>query len=152
MPRYSMWKSLVAGLSGATAHFLLMFLKSWFGLLPTFQPYESLQKTLSHLVGTEVHPVVPWALSFISGATILGFAFGRSYRFLPGNNGVMKGATFGIIAWAVMGFIFFPLIGLGLFSSNLDLGLVPAIFSLVMLLTYSVVMGVIYAALHKVWP
>ncbi|HVN63677.1 MAG TPA: DUF6789 family protein [Candidatus Binataceae bacterium] len=148
MPNHWIWKSLVAGLSGAAAHSLLMFLKSWIGLLPTFQPYDSLQRTLSHLIGTEVHPLVPWALSFVSGATIIGFIFGRSYRFLPGENGATKGLTFGLVAWVMMGLMFFPLIGLGLFSSNIGLGFAPAIFSLAMLLTYSVVMGVVYAALN----
>jgi hypothetical protein len=51
--------------------------------------------------------------------------------------------------------VFFPLLGLGLFASKLDLGIWPALFSLAMLLTYSVVLGVVYAALtsgHEAAP
>ena len=58
-----------------------MYLKSQAGLLPAFQPYESLQATLGHLTGGEVHPIVPWALSFLNGSTILGLASGG---FTPG--------------------------------------------------------------------
>jgi hypothetical protein len=47
-----------------------------------------------------------------------------------------------------MGSIFFPLLGLGLLASGLDLGIQPALFSLAMLLTYSVVLGCVYAALN----
>jgi len=41
----------------------------------------------------------------------------------------------------------FPLLGLGVFSTGIGLGVWPALFSLAMLLTYSVVMGVVYDAL-----
>ena len=43
-----------------------------------------------------------------------------------------------------MDLIFFPLLGLGLFATKLGLGLWPALFSLAMMLTYSVVMGTVY--------
>ena len=143
------WRSIAAGLCGTAAHSLLMLLKSWTGLLPSFQPYESLQHTLNHLVGSEVHPFVPWVLSFLNGATIIGFVFDRLYRRLPGTYGATKGLVFGLIGWAMMGFLFFPLLGLGLFASQIGLGIAPALFSLAMLLTYSVVMGMVYASLDS---
>ena len=40
-------RAVVAGLCGSIAHSLLMYFKSWAGLLPSFQPYHSLQTTLS---------------------------------------------------------------------------------------------------------
>ena len=43
-----------------------------------------------------------------------------------------------------MDLIFFPLLGLGPFAMQLGLGLRPALFSLGMMLTYSVVMGAVY--------
>ena len=57
--------------------------------------------------------------------------------------------TFGIFGWLVMGFVFFPLVGLGPFAGKLDLGVWPAVFSLAMILAYSVVLGVVYAALNS---
>ena len=126
-----------------------MYFKSRSGLLPTFQPYDSLQKTLSELTGTAIHPVVPWVLSFLNGSTIMGFIFGFAYRWLPGRTGAFKGAIFGVLGWAIMGLIFFPLIGLGLFAFQVGLGVLPALFSLAMLLTYSIVMGIVYGALKS---
>ncbi len=148
MPKHWIWKSAIAGLCGSIAHLLLMYLKTASGLLPTFQPYQSLQFALSQWTGNNVNPWVPWALSFLNGLTIVGFAFGRSYSRIPGSNGAIKGLLFGLLMWVVMGTVFFPLIGLGIFASGIGLGIRPALFSLGMLLTYSVVMGLVYQALR----
>ncbi|MET0278644.1 MAG: DUF6789 family protein [Pseudorhodoplanes sp.] len=149
MNRSWIWKSAVAGLCGSAAHFLLMYFKSASGLLPSFQPYHSLQIALSHWTGTQINPLVPWALSFLNGSTLVGFLFGRSYFWLPGRNGASKGLLFGLMMWVVMGSVFFPLIGLGLFATGIGLGGWPALYALTMLLAYSVVMGMVYDALGK---
>jgi hypothetical protein len=145
MAMHWVWKAIAAGLCGAAAHTLLMLLKSWSGLLPSFQPYESLQNTISHFIGTDIHPIVPWMLSFVSGATIIGFLFGLTYKLLPGKTAAIKGLIFGLLGWMVMGLLFFPVIGLGLFAVKVGLGIAPALFSLAMLLTYSIVMALMYA-------
>jgi hypothetical protein len=118
-------------------------------LLPAFQPYESFQAALSHMIGGQVHPFVPWALSFLNGATILGFGFGRLYLHLPGRSGAAKGLAFGIAGWLAMGLVFFPLIGLGPFATGLGLGVEPALFSLAMIQAYSLVLGSVYSALNS---
>lgn len=141
------FKAIVAGLCGSVAHSLLMYFKARTGLLPSFQPYDNLQRALGGLLGREVHPIVPWALSFLNGSTLVGLAFGHAYRSLPGRTGAMKGMIFGLLGWAVMGLIFFPLIGLGVFAFKTELGIFPALFSLAMLLTYSIVLGAVYEAL-----
>jgi hypothetical protein len=137
-----LWKSVAAGLCGTAAHTLLMIFKSRTGLLPGFEPYEALQKTLSHLTATDIHPLVPWLLSFANGAVLLGIVFGRIYPRLPGASGALKGVFFGIAGWLAMGVLFFPLIGLGFFGSSSGLGIQPALFMLAMLLAYSVVTGI----------
>ncbi|HMM89807.1 DUF6789 family protein [Bradyrhizobium sp.] len=152
MTGHWIWKAVIAGFCGSVAHTLLMYSKSRFGLLPAFQPYESLQAALAHLTGSQVDPLIPWMLSFLNGSTILGFCFGRLYPWLPGNSGAAKGVTFGMFGWAAMGLIFFPLLGLGMFATKLDLGIQPALFSLTMLLTYAVVLGGVYAALDSRHP
>ena len=141
------WKSVIAGSTGTIVHFLFMHLKSWTGLLPSFQPYQSFQVALSHWVGANVPAIVPWGLSFLNGMTILGFLFARINRLLPGRNGATKGLTFGLIGWIFMGLIFFPLIGLGPFATGIGHGIGPALLSLAMVLTYSVVLGTVYVAL-----
>jgi hypothetical protein len=66
-------RSIAAGLCGGAAHFGLMYLKARTGLLPSFQPYQDLQRALAQLVGEPVHPALPWVLSFMNGAVVLGF-------------------------------------------------------------------------------
>ena len=141
------WKSVIAGSAGTIVHFLFMHFKSWTGLLPSFQPYQSFQLALSHWVGANVPAIVPWGLSFLNGMAILGFLFARINRLLPGRNGATKGLTFGLFGWMFMGLIFFPLIGLGPFATGIGLGIGPALLSLAMVLTYSVVLGTVYVAL-----
>ncbi len=48
-----------------------------------------------------------------------------------------------------MGLIFFPVIGLGPFATGVGAGVGPAVLSLVMLLTYSIVLGTVYVALSS---
>ena len=81
--------------------------------------------------------------------TILGFLFAWFNRLLPGRNGALKGLTFGLLGWVFMNLIFFPLIGLGPFAMRVELGIKPALLSLFMVLTYSVVLGIVYTALDK---
>ncbi len=143
------WKSAVAGLCGTLVHFSFMYFKSRAGILPSFQPYQSLQHSLSQWVGADVPIFVPWLLSFVNGMAILGFLFARIHHLLPGQNGISKGVIFGLIGWVLMGVIFFPLIGLGPFAFQAGLGIAPALVSLGMLLTYSIVLATVYIALEK---
>jgi len=84
----------------------------------------------------------------LNGSVLLGFLFGRTYRLLPGRSGAAKGFVFGMLGWILMGVLFFPMLGGGFFANQAGLGVQPALFSLLMILTYSVIMGVAYAALN----
>jgi hypothetical protein len=128
---------------------MLMYVKSRSGLLPEFQPYESLQATLARLLGSNVPAIVPWALSLLNGMTILGLLFARINRFLPGRTGAAKGMAFGVIGWVFMGVIFFPMIGLGPFATGVGSGIGPALLSLMMLQAYSIVLGIVYGLLDN---
>ena len=138
---------MIAGFAGTVVHFAFMYAKSKLGILPSFQPYPAFQATLSSWVGTDVPAIVPWLLSFLNGMTILGFLFARLQRLLPGRTGASKGLAFGLIGWLFMGLIFFPIIGLGPFAVGAGLGIAPAMLSLGMVLTYSIVLGTVYIAL-----
>ena len=143
------WKSLVAGLCGAIAHTLFISIKVHAGWLPTFQPYHALQKTLNELVGRDVHPVIPWIISYLNSMSFVGLLFGGSYRLLPGKHGITKGFVAGVLVWLVMGSVFFPLVGLGFFAWDVGLGLRPTLFSLTMVQAYSTVMGKVFAVLNR---
>ena len=138
---------MVAGLCGTAAHYALMYFKARTGLLPSFQPYQALQTALGELVGRDVHPLVPWLMSFVNGMAVLGFAFGRLYRSIPGRSGLIKGLTFGGAGWLLMNLAFLPLVGLGAFGVTTGLGIQPALFTFAMVQTYSLVMGQVYSVL-----
>jgi len=144
------WKTAIAGLCGSLTHTLLMYAKARFGILETFQPYQSLQIALSYWTGEYVHPALPWLVSYLNGSTAAGFTFARLYHRLPGNSGAMKGFVAGVLGWLAMDLIFFPLLGLGPFAAQLGLGPWPSLFSLGMMLTYSVVMGMVYRRIYAV--
>lgn len=110
--------------------------------------YHNLQLALGQLIGSDVHPAVPWTLSFLNGSATVGLIFGRTFRWLPGKTGAAKGLLFGLFFWVVMGLVFFPLLGLGVFATGIGLGIAPAIFSLAMFLAYSVTLGIVYSALQ----
>jgi hypothetical protein len=139
------WKSIAAGLCGSAAHTGLMALKSWARILPSFEPYSDLQALLTSLVGSSVDPAIPWALSYFNGSVVLGLLFGQSHTRLPGRTPLIKGMVFGVSIWAVMGLTFFPVIGKGLFATGTGLGLMPTVFSLLMVLTYSITLSAAYS-------
>ncbi len=144
----SVRKVAVSGMCGSFTHSLLMFAKHQLGILESFQPYHSLQLALINWTGGEVHLAVPWLISFLNGSTAASFVFARLYWHIPGDSGPMKGFISGILGWLVMDLIFFPMLGLGPFASKAGLGVHPALFSLLMMLTYSVMMGLVYGLIE----
>jgi hypothetical protein len=143
------WRAAIAGLCGSVTHTLLMLGKAKLGILEPFQPYQSLQIALSYWSGEYVHPLLPWVLSYVNGSSLAGFAFAGLYWHLPGASGPAKGFIAGVLGWLAMNLIFFPLLGLGLFVTHLGLGPWPAVFSLGMMLAYSVVMGIVYSMIYS---
>ena len=98
---------------------------------------------------SDVPAIVPWLLSFLNGMTLIGLLFGRVIQRLPGRSGAAKGLSFGVIGWLLLNLIFFPLIDLGPFAARVGAGIGPALLSLAMLMTYSIVLGIVYVALDQ---
>ncbi|MGJ4949987.1 DUF6789 family protein [Bradyrhizobium sp. HKCCYLS20291] len=143
------WSSLVASGCGTLAHMGLMQLKTALHVLPQFDPSSALLDTLSPLLLDVTHVQAPlWLLSQLNGAFIIGLLFGHFFHRLPGRSGLAKGFLLGLAAWLLLGIALFPAIGLGPFGLSLGLGAGPALFSLAMVEAYSLVLGVVYAALQ----
>jgi hypothetical protein len=140
---------VVAGFCGTVAHSLLLLVHNRTGPLPGFQPNNDIQWAVTWLVGTEINPGIAWLLTFVNGAVIWGVIFGQTYRFLPGERPWSKGVFFGLCAWLIMGLLFFPLVGRGIFASELGLGIAPALLMLAAMLTYSVTMSLVYQLLNR---
>jgi len=137
--------ALLAGFGATTVHVVLMWLKHRTGVLPAFEPYADMQRLLSSMLGRPLEPALSWLISYVNGALILGFVFGRLYARLPGASALAKGVLFGLAAWLAMGFGFFPLAGRGIFARSLGLGALPAALMLAMLMSYAIVMSLLYA-------
>jgi Family of unknown function (DUF6789) len=141
--------SFIAGFCGTAVHSILLLVHSKSGPLPEFQPNEDIRRGLAELMGTEIHPGIAWLVLFVNGAMIWGFVFGQSYRFLPGKSPLQKGVFFGVCTWVMMGFVFFPLVGRGIFAVEIGLGIAPAFLMLVSLLNYAVTMSFVYHFLNR---
>jgi hypothetical protein len=124
-----------------------MWLKARSGVLPEFNPYVDLQRTIMSAMGALVPQSLLWAIAFLNGALLVSFVFHRTYDFLPGKSSITKGVAFGVLAWVAMGLVLFPLIGEGLFASAVGRGFLPALLSLAMLLIYGLTLSVIYSNL-----
>jgi hypothetical protein len=140
--------SLVAGLCGSVVHSTLMAVRNFVGVIPEFQPYDDVQCVLNSTLGGMSISGVEWAIPFISGALFVGFVFGKVYPYLPGSNFIDKGIFFGVLARLAMGLGFFPLIGDGVFSIGMGLGVKPAMLMFGMLLIYSLTMSFVYDKLN----
>jgi hypothetical protein len=138
---------LLAGLAGMLAQSALMSLKVSLGVLPDFHPYGELQRLLRSAFGAHLSPGAVWLLSYLKGSLIVGFVFSRLFHRLPSRTGAIKGAIFGLGAWLAFGVLLFPALGMGVFGTHR--GTAPLFFSLLMLLVYSVTMGVVYSSLSK---
>lgn len=141
--------SMLAGFAGSLVHGAFMLVKSRLGLFADFQPYLDLQRALSQLIDVSVHPAVPWVLSFANGTIVLGILFARTRRLIPGRGGAQKGIVFGILGWLLVGTVFFPLLGRGFFALSAGHGALPALYTLAMVLSYSVTLGLVYESLTR---
>jgi hypothetical protein len=140
--------SLVAGLCGSVAHWVLMATRDFVDFIPEFQPYYDVQRVLHSVIGSTSMSSVTWVIPLVTGALFVGFVFGKIYFYLPSSNFIYKGIAFGIFAWLTMGLMFFPFVGHGVFAIELGLGIKPAVLMLGMLLTYSLTMSVVYDRLN----
>jgi len=139
--------SLLAGLGASLVHIVLMEVKRRSGILPQFDPYADLQRMLSSVSSHAFETPLSWLLPFINGAMFLGFLFGQSFPYLPGRTALRKGAVFGFLAWLLLGLVLLPLSGSGFFAHRLGLGVMPALLMLAMLMTYAIVVSLIYQRL-----
>ncbi len=145
--------SILAGSGATVVHMLLMEIKHRAGILPSFEPYDDMQRLLNSATADALQ-VPSWLLAYVNGALVLGFVFGKSFPYLPGRTPVFRGAIFGFAAWLVMNFVMLPVAGRGVFAWKLGLSAWPAALMLAMLLIYAVTMSVLYAWLttHRPTP
>lgn len=126
-----------------------MFAKKRFDILPSFQPYAAIQQFLERLTHNFLSSNLVPLLTLINGAVLLSYLFGRLYDRIPSKSPLIKGFLFGFFGWVLFNLSLFPMIGYGVFVRNLGLGASPAMFSLAMIETYSLVLALVYARLVR---
>lgn len=141
---------VLAGLCGTLAQIGLRSARTALGILPEFQPYDSIQRQLAEAVGGGSTPAALQALlPLLSGALIWSSIFAWGYRWIPGRSALAKGLTVTALAWVVVGFVLLPLAGEGLFAYRAGAGAWPALMMLVMLSVYCVTLSLVYARLRR---
>lgn len=90
---------------------------------------------------------VGWLAHFAIGSLLWGLLFAAMYCVLPGRNSLLKGLAFGVLAWAAMMLLFFPVVGVGFFG--VAIGWPAALATLAAHCLYGGVLGTSYGALNR---
>ena len=133
-----------AGLVSSGLQTALMAIKYRLHFLPNFRPYEAIQAQLLENFGYLLPTSWLWLFSFVNGALLIGALFGTLYSRLTKIPVWAKGLSIGFSAWVIVMTIVFPALDYGVFGIASGFGLEPALFALVMIITYSVAYGFAY--------
>ena len=88
--------------------------------------------------------LVGFGMHLIIGIVLLPVGFALISNYLPTWNAVIKGLFFGVTVWLIAQLMVMPMMGAGLFSSNLPQGRMLAVGSLLGHLLYGGVVGFVY--------
>ncbi len=145
--------AVVAGVCGMAAQSGLMSVRRQLGILPSFQPYQDLQRLLVEIVGAPLSYRLSWLLPMVSGALIWSSIFAWAYQRIPAKTALGKGMLVTLLAWCVTGFVILPWLGHGIFAVRAGAGAAPALMMLAMLAIYCLTLSLVYGRLsdgHKV--
>lgn len=141
--------AMIAGVCGSVAQSSLMATRHAFGILPSFQPYDNLQRHLAGFVGHAWAPALSWLLPVVSGAVIWSSIFAWAYDKIPATGAFGKGALVTVFAWFFTGLVLLPMLGYGLFATRAGAGGWPALLMLAMLAAYCLTLSMVYAGLKR---
>lgn len=127
----------VWGIAATLAMSVLMVAGTVTGMSPIPEPIP--KAIVLTIVGSSLPPLVLMGLS-VGAHLTYGGLFGAALGTAVDEPGVVGGVALGIGLWAILGVVFLPLVGWGLFGT----GVTPriAVATLVLHLIYGVVLGV----------
>lgn len=137
-------RSMVAGFVATVVLSLLMMMKSRMGIMPELDVISMLGKMSQDMMGMG-GAAVGWILHFMIGTVAWGILFALLYSILPGAGSVVKGISFGVLAWLIMMIGPMPMAGAGLFGLNF--GIMAPIMTLMLHIIFGAVMGWVFARL-----
>jgi hypothetical protein len=138
-------KTITAGLAGTVLMTIIMVMAPLMGM-----PKMDIAAMLgSMLTGEPPAPgsfawIVGLALHLTIGTGVLSAIYALAKHYLPTSSPFAKGLIFGVIGWLVAQVMVMPMMGAGLFSSNMPQGAMMAIGSLMGHLIYGAVLGSVY--------
>lgn len=135
---------LIAGIIATAVLSALMILKGAMGMLPQFNVIAMLAGTLGG------GPIVGWIAHIAIGVVLYGLVIANLSGALPGGTSTVKGVVLGVIGWLAMMLVAMPVMGGGLFASNLGVPVVVA--TLVLHLIFGAVLGYAYGKLDQTGP
>ncbi len=133
-------KGLIAGLVATIVLSLLMMIKAKMGLMPNLNIIHMLASKMGGAA------VMGWTAHIAIGLGY-GVIFGLFYQSIPSESGMMKGILLGIAGWLIMMIAIMPMMGAGMFASNM--GMVAAVMTLVLHLIFGAVLGYTFDKLNK---
>jgi len=137
-------RGLIAGIIATAVLSALMLLKGAMGMLPQFNVIAMLANTLGG------GPIVGWIAHIAIGVVFYGLIIANLAGFLPGAATTVKGMVLGVIGWLIMMLIAMPIMGAGIFASNLGIPVVVA--TLVLHLIFGAVLGFSFGKIGKSSP
>lgn len=132
-------RGIGAGFAATVALSMIMVAKGMMGLMPELNVIAM----LNQMMGSA--PIVGWIAHFMIGMLAWGVGFVFFNKLLPGKTNLIKGITFGVIAWAMMMLAVMPMAGAGFFG--LKLGMMAPVMTLMLHVIFGAVLGSVYGKL-----
>lgn len=136
-------KGLLAGLIATIVLSAPMVMKSSMGIMPELD----LPRMIAGMMGAADRPLIGWAIHFMIGVGIYGFAIALLGNHLPGSSGVARGMIIGFVGWLIMMIMLMPMAGAGMFG--MSLGIMAPMMTLVLHLIFGAVLGWTYGRLNN---
>lgn len=137
-------RSMIAGFTATVVLSLLMIMKSMVGMMPELDVISMLSGMSQSMMGFG-GAGLGWLVHFLIGTVLWGVLFALLYDWLPGSEPVMKGISFGVLAWLLMMLLPMPMAGAGFFG--LALGMMAPVMTLILHIIWGAVFGVVFRML-----
>jgi uncharacterized membrane protein YagU involved in acid resistance len=137
-------RSMIAGLAATVVLSILMVMKGMMGLMPELDVIAMLSQMAQDMMGFGGAGLA-WVMHFMIGTVLWGILFVLLYEKPPGVGAVVKGMSFGVLAWLLMMIGPMPMAGAGLFG--LGLGMMAPVMTLVLHIIFGAVLGFVFQVL-----
>jgi len=142
-------RSMIAGFAATVVLSLLMMLKSAMGMMPQLDVIAMLGGMSERMMGVGGAGVA-WLIHFLIGTVLWGVLFALLHDVLPGTGPIVKGISFGVLAWLLMMILPMPMAGAGFFG--MAMGMMAPVMTLVLHVIWGAVLGAVFRMLPGAPP